>query len=172
MALGLLFQNKCHSWFCVLCWSVWLSIRFPLINFPPAPSPSPSPPFSLLITHYVLRPAPASLAVLLVTPERGKYRKCQWRVSSHLVQQFTVPLLSHELLVFICRKSVPVRKLKMFDKFPVLTSSDLINYHLISILVNFTLCCKWVSLLVIQILLQIEESIKKDRRHLASFQVF
>jgi len=73
-------------------------------------------------------------------------------VVTHVLHQLRVPLLSHQLLVLVRSEPVPVRKL-------------------ISLLVNFTLCCKWVSLLMVQIFLQIEESVKEDRGHLTSFQV-
>ena len=43
--------------------------------------------------------------------------------------------------------------------------------HLISILIRLTLGCEWIPLLMIEVLLQVEEGVEEDRRHLALLQV-
>ena len=43
--------------------------------------------------------------------------------------------------------------------------------HLISILIGLPLGCEWIPLLMVEVLLQVEEGVKEDRRHLALLQV-
>ena len=50
---------------------------------------------------------------------------------------------------------------------PSLTSLN----HLISILIGLPLGGEWIPLLMVEVLLQIEEGVEEDRRHLALLQV-
>ena len=46
-----------------------------------------------------------------------------------------------------------------------------IESHLVAIFICFSLCCEGIPLLVVEVLLQVEERVEEDRRHLALLQV-
>ena len=46
-----------------------------------------------------------------------------------------------------------------------------IESHLVAIFVCFSLCCKGIPLLVVEVLLQVEERVEEHWRHLALLQV-